>query len=209
MALYNRNGQWGGIVPAFVEVGADPRVSPGVDLPIFSVAKYGVYYFEKIGTASTGWEMRWKGATTLSSGGGSISVQTPGLQGLSFGVKLSGQLTYTGGGAEVFPTCNDVVAGQGVQCIRTSTSENAVFGLSQNFVFYRRGSASPIDIEIMARIDGTTGLYKSEASASDGVLVEECGSVTKFAAGTVTSLGMITDGSMEFAAATRLEAWTL
>jgi hypothetical protein len=44
-----------GATPVFWQTGADPTVSPGLDLPIKSVAKFGALYFEKWGPQPTDW----------------------------------------------------------------------------------------------------------------------------------------------------------
>jgi hypothetical protein len=44
-----------GLTPVFCEVGVDPRVSPGLDLPVGSRVKFGSVYLAKAGTAATAW----------------------------------------------------------------------------------------------------------------------------------------------------------
>lgn len=53
---------WDGRTPLFVEWGADPRVSPGFDLPIASLLRFGVLYFEKLGPLATDWGLITLGA---------------------------------------------------------------------------------------------------------------------------------------------------
>jgi hypothetical protein len=61
-----------GRTPVFLEVGADPTVAPGIQLPPGSVVVDGSTYYLKTGVAATAW-------TLLSAigGGGSVSVTAP------------------------------------------------------------------------------------------------------------------------------------
>lgn len=45
-----------GRTPVFIEVGADPRVAPGLDMPMGSIACFGTLYLEKIGSGATDWQ---------------------------------------------------------------------------------------------------------------------------------------------------------
>jgi hypothetical protein len=52
-----------GRTPVFVELGADPRVSPGFDAPRGSIARFGTSYFTKANnTPATAWERLATGA---------------------------------------------------------------------------------------------------------------------------------------------------
>lgn len=60
-----------GRTPLFVEVGADPTVAPGLQLPMGSIAAFGTSYYFKNAAAATGWTL------VTNIGSAALTVDAP------------------------------------------------------------------------------------------------------------------------------------
>lgn len=71
-----------GRTPVFVELGADPRTSPGFDAPIGSICRFGTTYLVKFQAAATGWREAGGGDASVSpSGATSFDLSLPAHDG--------------------------------------------------------------------------------------------------------------------------------
>lgn len=92
-----------GIAPVFLEVGADPRVSPGIELPIGSRVRMQESHFYKWGPDALDWQIHYY--DSVSAIGGEVALNVTGLQGdldQKIGFRFRGKLRDIGNPGATF-----------------------------------------------------------------------------------------------------------
>lgn len=154
-----------GRTPVFVEVGADPSVSPGVDLPPGSIAlRGGSTYYWKVDTGATDWV-----TTPFSGGGGGGGItNVTGTDGVTVTTPVAGVKNAT----------NDLVTGVDVAQLNVDSLGTATIDAAASISLTSAGgavnlttsSADDINLTSGLAITGTAvGLIDLQAGASLGL----------------------------------------